>query len=29
MPEVYAKFMFPQTADADNAEVVWTLIRIA
>jgi hypothetical protein len=29
MPEVYAKFMFPQTADADNAAVVWTLVRPA
>jgi hypothetical protein len=27
MPEVYAKFMSPQTADADNAAITWTLVR--
>jgi len=29
MPEVYARFMFPQTADADNAAIVWTLRQAA
>jgi hypothetical protein len=29
MPEVYAGFMFPQTAEADNAAVVWTLRQAA
>ncbi len=29
MPEVYAQFMFPQTADADNAAITWTLVQSA
>ena len=29
MPEVYAKFMFQKTADADNAAITWTWIREA
>jgi hypothetical protein len=27
MPEVYAKFMARETADADNAAITWTLVR--
>ncbi len=27
MPEVYAKFMTRETADADNAAITWTLVR--
>lgn len=29
MPHVYAKFMFPDTADADNAAITWTLVKEA
>jgi len=29
MPEMFAKFMFPQTADADNAAITWTWMREA
>ena len=27
MPEMFAKFMFPKTADADNAAITWTWMR--
>jgi len=29
MPEMFAKFMFPKTADADNAAITWTWMREA
>jgi Tle cognate immunity protein 4 C-terminal domain/Tle cognate immunity protein 4 N-terminal domain len=29
MPHVYAKFMFPDTADADNVAITWTLVKEA
>jgi hypothetical protein len=29
MSKVYAKFMFPQTADTDNAAVTWMLVHPA